>query len=346
LQHRYHHLKLRMNEFSRSYHILKGSHTLLEQQTANYSKSMRTSLLDLAKQMLTFENHDGKPLSGIGDQILVLFSNYGSIQTASVYAVSENQKLSLQPVACLGNPKPFWPTNPLVREAFKTGNVTSIQILDKELAQDILVVIPLVDVFQKIWGMVIVNEMPMFALQENTLDLLSLLGGRIGDLIQCRTEGNLLGKDVWVEFEHGLRRVVEEARNFKIDAAVVVSIFKSEEMCDFFMTRFLSESRALDKVFNFIDNSGRSIIINLFPLTDDNGLKDFLYRLGLINGKTLTAFEGGHAYRSLVDNVDIYSWILNDAHSTDKLLSRIAQLCHRNEPADRNGDYSSAEIFS
>jgi hypothetical protein len=203
-----------------------------------------------------------------------------------------------------------------------------------------------VDVFQKIWGMVIVNEMPMFALQENTLDLLSLLGGRIGDLIQRRSEAKLLGKDVWVEFECGLRRVVEEARSYKIDAAVAVSIFKSVEMYDFFMTRFRSESRSLDKVFSFIDDSGRSIIINLFPLTDDNGLKDFLSRLGLIDGMTLTAFKGGQAYRSLDDNVAIYSWILNDAHSPDKMLSIIMQLCHRKKLADRNGGYSHAENFS
>jgi hypothetical protein len=39
LQHKYHYLKLRMDEFSRTYHVLKGSHSLLEQQTGNHKKA-------------------------------------------------------------------------------------------------------------------------------------------------------------------------------------------------------------------------------------------------------------------------------------------------------------------
>lgn len=347
LQHKYHHLKLRMKEFSLAYHILKGSHSQLEQQAENHTKSMRTSLLDLQKQILILAKNEGEPLSSIGDQILDLFSEYGSIQTASVYTVSKGQKISLHPAACLGNPPSFWPTNPLVREAFKTGHVTSIQTYDEETNQEILVVIPLVDVFQKIWGMVIVNEMSMFALQENTLDLFSLLGGHIGDLIQRRTEANLLSKDVWVEFEYELRRVLEEVRSFKIDAAVVVSIINCVETHDLFMSKFNYELRGLDKVLNYMDGFDRQIIINLLPLTDENGLKDFLSRFDLmhsIDSKTLTGFEEGSAHHTLDGDVTIYSWILNDTHSPEKVLSKIAQLCQRDEPANRNGDYSHAAI--
>lgn len=235
----------------------------------------------------------------------------------------------------------------MVREAFKTGHVTSIQTYDEETNQEILVVIPLVDVFQKIWGMVIVNEMSMFALQENTLDLFSLLGGHIGDLIQRRTEANLLSKDVWVEFEYELRRVLEEVRSFKIDAAVVVSIINCVETHDLFMSKFNYELRGLDKVLNYMDGFDRQIIINLLPLTDENGLKDFLSRFDLmhsIDSKTLTGFEEGSAHHTLDGDVTIYSWILNDTHSPEKVLSKIAQLCQRDEPANRNGDYSHAAI--
>lgn len=329
LQHKYHHLKLRMNEFSRAYHILKGSHSQLEQQTANYTKSMRTSLLDLQEKILTLAKNGGEPLSGIGDHILDLFIEYGSIQIASVYAVSEDQKIILPPIACLGNPPPFWPTNPLVREAFKTGHVTSIQTHDEAMDQEILVVIPLVDVFQKIWGIVNVNEMSMFAFQENTLDLFSLLGGHIGDLIKRRTEASLLSKDAWLEFEYELRRVLEEVRNFKIAAAVVVCITNCVETHDLFISRLRSELRRLDKVLNFIDDFDQHIVINLLPLTDENGLKDFLSRLGLmhsIDSKTLTGFEEGSTYLTLDGDMTIYSWVLNDTHSPEKVLSKIAQL--------------------
>jgi polysaccharide biosynthesis protein PelD len=346
IQNKYQYLNLRMNEFSRSYHILKGSHSQLEQQTANYTKSMRTSLFDLEKQMQTLAKHEGDPLKSIGDYILNLFSQYGSIQTATLYSVSENQKLSLHPIACLGSSQPIWPSNPLVREALKSGHVTSIQNFDEDLGQEILVVIPLIDVYQNIWGVVIVNEMPMFALQENTLDLLSLLGGHIGDLIQRRTEALLLSKDVWMEFEHELRCVLRDARKLKISAAMIVSITSCTKTYDDLMSKYRSELRGLDKVLSFDDSFGRKVIINLLPLTDENGLWDFLLRLGLmryIDCNALAGYAGDSAYPSTNEDIAIYSWILTEVDTPDKVLSKIEQICHRNEPTTSKGDYSRAE---
>jgi len=195
--------------------------------------------------------------------------------------------------------------------------------------------------------MVIVNEMPMFALQENTLDMLSLLGGHIGDLIKRRTETNLLNKDARMDFEYELRRVLKEVHSFKIGAAVVVRISNCVETHDLFISRFRSEFRGLDKALSFMDDFGRQIIINLLPLTDENGLHDFLSRLDLlpsIDNRTLRGFDEGSAYHALNGDLTIYSWILNDTHSPEKVLSKIAQLCQSNQPTNRNGDYSRADI--
>lgn len=349
LQHRYNYLDLRMNEFSRTYHILKGSHSLLEQQLTGHTKSIRTSLLDIESQIQALSKLDGEPLEGVGEHILKLLSDYGSIQTASLYAVSEGQKLGLHPIACLGDSPSCWPSNPLVREAFKTGCVTSIQNIDEELGSDILVVIPLMDVHQKIWGMVIVNEMPMFALQENTLDMLSLLGGHIGDLIQRRTEANLLSKDVWAEFECELHRILRDARSFNADAAVVVRVISTSQAYDGLMSRVHSELRGLDKVMNFHDDFGHQIIINLLPITNENGLKGFLSRLGLvqsIDSKTLSGLkaEGVHGYKLIDNNQIIYGWTLKDKTSIEKVLSIVAKLCYHKDPVCGNGGYSRAEI--
>lgn len=349
LQHKHDYLNLRMNEFSRTYHLLKGSHSQLEHQLTRHTKSIRTSLLGLERKIQTLLKHEGEPLKGIGEHILNLLSEYGSIQTASLYEVSEGQKLSLnlRPIAFLGKPPSCWPNNSLIREAFKTGCVTSLQNIDEELGQDILVVIPLIDVYRKIWGMVIVNEMPLFALQERTLDLLALLGGHIGDLIQHRTETNLLSKDVWAEFECELHRVLRDGRIINTESAVVVSIMNSTQAYDVLMARFHSELRGLDKVMNFHDDFGRQIIITLLPMTDENGLKDFLLRLGLvrsIDSKTLAELKwNGLCGFNLIDNnVMIYGWTLKNASSLKETLSKVAQLCHRKDPVGRNENEISA----
>jgi hypothetical protein len=349
LQHKYQHLLLRMNEFSRAYHILKASHSQLEQQTANYIKSLRTSLLDIEKQMLILAKDDGAPLSGISNHILDILSEYASIQTASVYAVSKNKKVILSPLARLGNPPALWATNPLLTAALKTRNVTSIQTHEEGADHEILVVVPLVDVFQNIWGVIIINEMSMFAMQDNTLDLLALLGGHIGDLVQRRTQVNLLSKNVWLDFEYELRRILKEMLSLKIDAAVVVSILNCVETQDLFIEKFRSELRGLDKVLNFKDYSGRHIIIHLLPLTDKNGLKSFLYRLGLMDSidiETLTDSEKSETSncQTLGNEVTIYTWTLNNAHSPEKVLSKIASLCQTNQLDNSNGDYCYENI--
>ena len=157
----------------------------------------------------------------------------------------------------------------------------------------------------------------------------------------------MLNKDAWVDFEYELRRVLEEVHSFKIAAAVIVNIVNDIETQDLFVSRFHSELRGLDKVLNFQDDFGRQIIINLLPLTDENGLKDFLSRLGLmpsIDGRTLTDFEEGSAYQTLNGDLTIYSWILNDSHSPEKVLSKIAQFCQCDKTVIRNGDYSHAAI--
>jgi polysaccharide biosynthesis protein PelD len=349
LQHKCHYLESRMNEFSRTYHILKASHSQLEQQLTSHAKSMRTSLLDFENQIQAISKLDGEPLKGVGEHILKLISKYGSIQTAALYEVSEGQKLNPYPIACLGSSQSFWPSNPLVRKAFKTGCVTSIQSINEELGQDILVVIPLIDVYQKIWAMVIVNEMPMFALQENTLDMFSLLGGHIGDLIQRRMEANLLSKDIWTEFECELHRILRDARSLKADAAVVVSIINNLQDYEQLMSKFRSELRELDKVMCFHVDFGRQIIINLLPMTDENGLKDFLSRLEILQPlDSISLLELNtaemHGYKFKDNNVTIYSWTLNDKASMKKILSEVAQLCNRKEKISINGDYSCAEI--
>jgi hypothetical protein len=209
--------------------------------------------------------------------------------------------------------------------------------------------VPLVDVFQNIWGVIIINEMSMFAMQDNTLDLLALLGGHIGDLVQRRTQVNLLSKNVWLDFEYELRRILKEMLSLKIDAAVVVSILNCVETQDLFIEKFRSELRGLDKVLNFKDYSGRHIIIHLLPLTDKNGLKSFLYRLGLMDSidiETLTDSEKSETSncQTLGNEVTIYTWTLNNAHSPEKVLSKIASLCQTNQLDNSNGDYCYENI--
>jgi hypothetical protein len=147
---------------------------------------------------------------------------------------------------------------------------------------------------------------------------------------------------VWSDFEYELRRILKEALSFKTEAAMVISIVNCTETQDLLVSKFRSELRGLDKVLSFQDDVGRHIIINLLPLTNESGLKDCLSRFDLMDSidiNTLTGAEKDSVYCTLENDVTIYSWVLNDTHSPEKVLAKISQLCQRNEPANENGDY-------
>ena len=179
LDHKYNHLKLRMDKFARSYHLMKGSHYRLEQHLASQAKSLRLSLDDVKKKVLTLENHKGEPLAGIGDSVLKILGSYANVQMAGIYPVNEQRKMNPNPVASLGQPRTLLSSDPVVAEALKTGDVASIEMERNGAMPPVgaLIAIPLIDVYQRIWGVIVVNEMPLFAFQENTMDFLAVLGG-------------------------------------------------------------------------------------------------------------------------------------------------------------------------
>jgi hypothetical protein len=336
LQYKHQYLQLRMDEFSRAYYLLKESHALLEQQIAT-SKSLHTWLRELQNQILALANHGGEPLEDIGDQVLDLFVNYGSIQTASIHSVSKNHKINVNPVTRLGNPPPFRPTHPLIVEALQTGQVTSFQRESEAREYEILVVVPLVDVFNKIWGIVVVNEIPLFALQENTLDRFALLGGYVGDLIQRRAERNTIKDSVKKEFELELLRAWKEAKSIKMTATVILFIFDQVESHNRIISEFRSQLRGFDKVWSIRDDiQGRSIIINLLPSMDKDNLQDFLarfYPLESNNWNTSIESEAGERKVILPVGLTIYSWVLNEKTlSIRPILSKVAEFC----PPDNN----------
>jgi len=328
LENKYNHINARMDKFTRAYHLLKGSHHQLELHVASQAKSLRSFLLDLERQVLSLEKSGGGPLAGIGENILKLFSDFASVQVAAIYAVTDEQKkINPEPVACLGHASPLLASDPLVREALRTGQVASIKLEDDMDAVKTLVVIPLIDVYQKIWGLVAVNEMPLFAFQESTMDLFAILGGHIGDLIKRRAESYRYVDDRGKDFEHKLRRVLNEIELLKTSAIMIGAIINSDELRSKYLARFQANLRGVDKIWIFKDEQNHETYLILLPYTDEKGANAFLNRIGLsepmaekvstgLNSKAFSYYDG---------DVSICTWILDNKISLKKVILEIYQ---------------------
>lgn len=329
LDYKYNHLKVRMDKFARSYHLIKGSHYQLEQHLASQVKSLRVSLLDLKKKILSLEKAGGEPLAGIGENILRILGSYVNVQIAGIYAVNERREIDTTPVASLGQPRAVSAMDPVIREALRTGHVASVEVEknDSTVAVESLVAIPLVDVYQKIWGVVVVNEMPLFALQESTMDFLAVLGGKMGDLVKRRAESHCNDSGISI-FESRLRRILEEVRDLKTSAVAVAAVISSEELRSNLLAKFQTELREVDEILIVHDNPGHEVFLMLLPYTDEKGAREFLKRVELSRLPAEAADERPSAAVCFSDsNIRVCTWLLDNKTSLEKVLSGIDQFC-------------------
>jgi hypothetical protein len=331
LDHQYNHLKIRMEKFARSYHLIKGSHYQLEQHLASQAKSLRLSLLDLKKKVLSLEENRGGPLSGIAESILKILTSYANIQTAGIYAVDEKRIISVNPVARLGHPRALLDSDPVVEEALKTGHVASIEAEKNDAvpAAGALVAIPLVDVYHRIWGMIVVDEMPLFAFQETTMDFLAVLGGKMGDLVKRRAESYSNDGDGRKAFEGRLRRTLGEIKYLKTSAVAIATTINSEELQREFLARFQIELRGVDEILIVNDSWDRKVFLILLPYTDEKGANEFLTRVELSKSSAELVRHGADNMTFVFKggNIRVGMWILDNKLSTEKVLAEVDAFC-------------------
>jgi len=349
LDHKYNHLKVRMDKFARTYHLLKGSHYQLEQHLASQAKSLRLSLLDLKKKILSLEGNKGEPLTGVGENILKIIGSYANVQMGGIYAVNEQGAISAKPVACLGQPRALSASDPVVGEALRTGHVASIELEKNDSAAVVgaLVAVPLVDVYHKIWGVVVVNEMPLFALQESTMDFLAVLGGKMGDLIKRRAEAYSIENDGRKVFESRLRRILGDVKYLKTSAVAIATVVTSEELQRKFLARFQAELRGVDELLITKDSWGRQVFLILLPYTDEMGANELLNRIELSKSSAEAVFPGSDktAFSFCNRNIRVCTWILANKASPEKVLSEVDQFC-KNEFIDTTIVGNQNEIIS
>ena len=177
--------RTRLERLTRGYHLLKRSHDLLEQRMASGGPSLQAVLERVQDHLRGCGEYD---LAGAAGAILRLFGDYGQVQAASLHMVRAG-RMSSTPAAELGKAPPVTCAHPMVLDAIITGTLTSVR--EERMAageRGPLACVPLVDVDGRVWGVVIIHEMPFISLHEEHLALLAVLGGRVGDWLAERAD--------------------------------------------------------------------------------------------------------------------------------------------------------------
>ncbi len=272
------HQRNRLDEFTRNYHLLRVSHDRLEQRLAASSHSLRGALLELRQRL---EAHAGAPLQDNARNILDLFADFGWLQVASLHAV-QGEHLCIPPLATLGEPAPVDPLAPMVRHTLKQRELLSIR--EEFLARQtdpgpLLATIPVIDVNDRLWALILVQEMPFIALHEDNLRLLAVLGGHLGDLLSASAD--LQGQENLdaARFRRQLARALQDARRYRLPALLATLRFPeddpgADEKIDF----FLAQLRGLDHPWRPRVAAG-PVLFLLMPLTTESDFAAYRARM-------------------------------------------------------------------
>jgi len=280
-------LRHRLKEFSTDYHVLKVSHGLLEEYMAGQRLSLREALQQL-KPVLT-SNRSGMEA---GSELMAIFSQFCSIQVAGLYAVDNEGKVEPIPVATHGDMIELPVFDALLRTALAEKEMVSIKL--ESLAENhhqnaLLAVVPLADTQGHIHGVLAIKDMHFMAFQQESLNLLALLGFYVGNQL-TRSRGEALSRADWFLAE--LDTVMRFAHSHHTESSLIALKFLDTDEASAAALHVSESIRGLDASWMITDDDGASVLCLLLPLMSHSQCDAFMDRMNrLLEDKYSTTLD-------------------------------------------------------
>ncbi len=259
-------LQKRIQNTAYAYSILLLAYRRLEQSYITKPVTVRTSLNEL-KQLLAKSEPDA--MKSVMERLLNILALNCSLEVAGIFPVTEN-KLGLEPIATIGVIKTPNPDDSLIKESLETGSIThvsSAEVLKGHLS-NYLIVAPLLNQENKMYALLIVEEIPFLGLNEENLDTINLLLQYFTDGKIVKHAEQILQKfpDCPVDFVNELQRLMDLQKNTRNDSsAVAFQIFPGPHQMDY-LFRLRQEIRGIDTFWALSKNDVKILII-LMPLS-------------------------------------------------------------------------------
>ena len=274
----------RLEEFTHSYHVLKISHDALEQEHAGKRNSLRSALLNARAKLSTADPED------VGELLLNLLSTYIAARGASYHKVTGTQ-INADPDAILGKAEPLDAADTMLQRAVATLATVSVkpedtQSLGSREPGSPVVIIPVVDAYQRLHGLVAITQIPFFSLTEKNLQLASIIASRFADCLKANervspSELTTLtdrASDALYWFVYQTLRCLDQAQNFGIESHLLLHQFGKPDDADELVETVEGQTRGLDHTLSWRDPDGRLHLLMLLPLTNPDGANRFMQR--------------------------------------------------------------------
>ncbi|MBS0506545.1 MAG: PelD GGDEF domain-containing protein [Proteobacteria bacterium] len=267
-------LDQRMEHLTRQHYLLRLSHDRLEQELIGRPMSMRDAL-------------SGLRLAGRGAQqdpqaLLRLVAQYCQLECAAIHAVQDGQLVAAQAPVSIGAYGPLQAGDALVRQALQTGRLCHVsQLQNAQQETRYLVAAPLLDLAGEMYGLLVVQEMPFFALHEENLQTLQLLLGYYTDGLSMDGLAQPLLQqfpDCPPLFAFELQRLAHIHASAGVPSIVVALECQQQALERDLPTQMERLKRELDETW-LIGAPTRQVLAVLMPLGDDATAEGYIHRL-------------------------------------------------------------------
>ena len=266
-------LDQRMEHLTRQHYLLRLSHDRLEQELIGRPMSMRDALSGLQQ---AGRGEDQNPQA-----LLRLLAQFCQLESAAIHAVHAGRLLAQAPVS-IGAYGTLQESDPLVLQALDTGKLCHIsQIQNGQQETSYLVAAPLVDLAGEAYGLLVVQDMPFFALQEENLQTLQLLLNYYTDGLSTDALAQPLMQqvpDCPPRFAFELQRLAHIHASARVSSIIVALECQQRALERDIPAQLDRLKRDLDETW-LITTPTRQVLAVLMPLGDEATAEGYIHRL-------------------------------------------------------------------
>ena len=249
----------------------------MEQEILTKPVTLRDALREL-RQLAAAPNHPHLPAA---DALLQLLMHYSQLESAAIFTASA--KGGHERVSQIGSPPDLHVNDRMLAYAMKHKSLSHLlidELSDTELPSPFLVIAPILTSTKHLLGVLAVERMPFLALNEENLQMLSVLLSYYADCVN-EAEGAKRFLEIFPaappDFSAEFPRVLQLQRTHDINSHVVVLAFEDDESGRQSIARILQSRRGQDIPWS-IKLGHRLLLANLMPLANNAAVEGYLLR--------------------------------------------------------------------
>ena len=274
----------RLNTLTKNHFLLRLSHERLEQDLLAKPLTLRETLVRLRNLSSATPLSAENPMPGAAEFLQVLGQSC-QLECAALHCADQGSMPQPLPVAILGAPVALDIDDPLLQYCLEQKIMAHVQTasLDEERrdASRYLVCAPLLAANGESCGVLVVEKMPFFALNDDTLQLLSVLIGYYADglcFAQLAREVLQAVPDCPPELALDLVRLHRIRHDAGIESSLVALVFEQTPQALAAFEQIKRLKRGVDLVWE-IAGERRCALITLLPLASSAAVEGYLLRI-------------------------------------------------------------------